>query len=111
MLQETNLELMSFRIWNIIQSMRNDLYAYVMANLDARRIALARVSREAGIPYESLKKIAHRRTPNPGVKHVQALADFFDRIEPAESHANHPQALDGKSTVAINSEANEAAHA
>jgi len=65
-------------MWNIIQTMRNDLYAYVMANLDARRISLARVSREAGIPYESLKKIAHRRTPNPGVKHVQALADYFD---------------------------------
>lgn len=77
------MELLQFQMWNIIRAMRNDLYAYVMANLDARHIALARVSREAGIPYESLKKIAHRRTPNPGVKHVQALADYFDRIEAA----------------------------
>lgn len=46
--------------------------------LDARAVPLVRVSRETGIPYESRKKIAHRRTPNPGVRHVQRLADFFD---------------------------------
>lgn len=73
--------------------MRENIYAYVMAKLDARDIPLARVSREVGIPYESLKKIAHRRTPNPGVKHVQVLADFFDRmgdLDAADSEKNKP---------------------
>ena len=64
--------------WDYISGMRENIYAYVMSNFDARAVPLARVSRETGIPYESLKKIAHRRTLNPGVKHVQALADFFD---------------------------------
>lgn len=59
-------------------TMRENIYDYVMSKLDARFVPLVRVSRETGIPYESLKKIAHRRTPNPGVKHVQTLADFFD---------------------------------
>lgn len=61
-------------------AMRENIYDYVMSNLDARVVPLVRVSRETGIPYESLKKIAHRRTPNPGVKHVQTLAYFFDDV-------------------------------
>lgn len=74
--------------WDYISGMRENIYAYVMSNFDARVVPLARVSRETSIPYESLKKIAHRRTLNPGVKHVQALADFFDAC--AETAAQSP---------------------
>lgn len=85
--------------------MRENIYAYVMSQLDARAVPLVRVSRETGIPYESLKKIAHRRTPNPGVKHVQTLADFFDAI----SVQKQPQATAHQAQVAINSEAQQQA--
>lgn len=86
--------------------MRENIYDYVMSKLDARVVPLARVSRETGIPYESLKKIAHRRTPNPGVKHVQTLAEFFDRVVVQSK----PDAPAQQARVAINSEAMEAAH-
>lgn len=81
--------------------MRENLYAYVMSRLDARLLPLARVSRETGIPYESLKKIAHRRTPNPGVRHVQTLAEYFDSV----SSPNPPAALASQALSAIDSEA------
>ena len=90
--------------------MRENIYDYVMSKLDARVVPLVRVSRETGIPYESLKKIAHRRTPNPGVKHVQTLAEFFDRPELAYSEPKPTQALTQQAQVAINSEAMEATH-
>ena len=67
--------------------MNTNLLDFVLAKLDERSIPWVRVSREAGIPYETLKKIAHRRTPNPGIRHVQALADYFTRSaapEPAD---------------------------
>lgn len=88
--------------WDYIRGMRENIYDYVMSKLDARVVPLARVSRETGIPYESLKKIAHRRTPNPGVRHVQTLADFFDEVA-VEAPANQAR-------VAINFESKEAAH-
>lgn len=77
--------------------MRENIYAYVMSNFDAKVVPLVRVSRETGIPYESLKKIAHRRTPNPGVKHVQALAEFFDEVG---AQAQIKQAKPATETVA-----------
>ena len=79
--------------------MRENIYAYVMSNFDARVVPLARVSRETGIPYESLKKIAHRRTLNPGVKHVQALADFFDVC--AENAAKSPASAAHAATESV----------
>lgn len=86
--------------------MRENIYAYVMSKLDARVVPLVRVSRETGIPYESLKKIAHRRTPNPGVKHVQTLAEFFDAVAEEENTA----ARADQTRVAINCEARQQAH-
>ncbi|MGP1692069.1 MAG: hypothetical protein ACTS6O_06145 [Giesbergeria sp.] len=96
--------------------MRENLYAYVMSNLDARAVPLSRVSRQTGIPYESLKKIAHRRTPNPGVKHVQSLADFFDSLakpppELADCDQKQPAALTHQAQAATNSVAQGAIHA
>ena len=101
------MDLLNVRIRNIFRPMRENIYAYVMSQIDARAVPLVRVSRETGIPYESLKKIAHRRTPNPGVKHVQTLAEFFDRVgmeKKPEIHAHQAR-------VAINSEVKEGAHA
>lgn len=42
------------------------------------------VSRRSGVPYSTLKKIATGVTPNPGVLHVQRLADFFASVGAAD---------------------------
>lgn len=64
--------------------LNTNLLDYVLEHLRARRVKWVEVSRETGVPYDTLKKIAHGRTPNPGVQHVQRLADFFRAREPGE---------------------------
>jgi hypothetical protein len=54
-----------------------DIHAFALRHLAARAVPWAQVARETEIPYETLKKIASGRTPNPGVVHVQRLADYF----------------------------------
>ena len=61
----------------IMQPMFINLHSHVLAKLAAREIPWTQVARDTGIPYETLKKIASGRTPNPGVQHVQKLADYF----------------------------------
>jgi len=67
--------------------MNTNLHQFVLDHLAERRIKWARVSRETGIPYETLKKIGSKRIPNPGVLHVQTLADYFQ----AQASATQPQ--------------------
>ncbi|MGY8903222.1 MAG: hypothetical protein ACKVIH_01575 [Burkholderiales bacterium] len=59
--------------------MNTNLHQYVLAQLNHTpgRPKWAQVARETGVPYETLKKIASLRTPNPGICHVQTLADYF----------------------------------
>lgn len=61
--------------------MQTNLLDYVLGQIDARKSKLIVISRDSGVPYETLKKIAHRRTPNPGVLTVQMLADYFAQQE------------------------------
>lgn len=75
------LELDNGSNWKYDWVMSEGIYDYTMAKLQARVVSMARLARETGIPYETLKKIAHRRTPNPGVRHVQVLADYFRGLE------------------------------
>lgn len=57
--------------------MNTNLLDFVLANLDKRKPKWAEVSRSTGVPYDTLKKIATRTTPNPGVRHIQKLAEYF----------------------------------
>jgi hypothetical protein len=57
--------------------MNTNLLEFVLGNLDRRQPKWAEVSRGTGVPYDTLKKIATRITPNPGVRHIQKLADYF----------------------------------
>lgn len=57
--------------------MNTNLLLFVLECLDRRVPNWSEVSRVSGVPYSTLKKIATRVTPNPGVQHVQALADYF----------------------------------
>ena len=57
--------------------MNANIFEFVLEGLDRRTPAWAEVARATGVPYNTLKKIASRTTPNPGVRHVQTLADYF----------------------------------
>ena len=71
--------------------MQTNLLDYVLGQIDARQSKLIVISRDSGVPYETLKKIAHRRTPNPGVLTVQLLADYFQRTHAAAQPATEGQ--------------------
>lgn len=58
--------------------MTTDLLDFVLARLDARDQPWTEIARCSGVPYSTLKKIAARITPNPGVQHVQRLANYFE---------------------------------
>ena len=77
-----------FRIRYIIRIMQTNIHEFVLQRLAQRHVMWTKVSRETGVPYETLKKIASGRTPNPGVRHVQALADYFQSFSQAESDTN-----------------------
>ena len=87
--------------------MSRDLFGFVMKSLRARHAPLTDVARGSGVPYDTLKKIASGATPNPGVKHVQALAIFFDEI----AVQNQPAASADQARAATENVAQEAAHA
>ena len=57
--------------------MHTNLLDFVLTHLDRRSPKWTEVARSTGVPYDTLKKIATRTTPNPGVRHVQVLADYF----------------------------------
>lgn len=63
--------------------MNINLLAFVRTHLSARAVPLTEVSSGSGVPYETLKKIASGATPNPGVLHVQRLADYFQARDAA----------------------------
>ena len=65
--------------------MNTNILEFVLSNLDRRKPKWAVVARSTGVPYDTLKKIATRTTPNPGVRHIQALADYFRSMEQADA--------------------------
>lgn len=54
---------------------------YVLRNLDKNKGAHKEIAELSGVPYSTLAKIAQRVTPNPGVQHIQSLADHFMRVD------------------------------
>ena len=54
---------------------------YVLRNLDLNKGSHKEIAEASGVPYSTLAKISQRVTPNPGVQHVQALADHFRRVQ------------------------------
>ena len=62
--------------------MKNEpLLEYVLRKLAENKGRHVEISKATGIPYGTLAKIAQRTTANPGVNHVQALADYFRGVE------------------------------
>ena len=59
------------------ETVEKPLFDYVLDQLDHARGTMPEVAAGAGIPYNTLVKIAQRRVPNPGVMTIQRLADYF----------------------------------
>jgi hypothetical protein len=74
--------------------MNSNLLDFVLSNLRRRDHPWTEVAKASGVPYDTLKKIAHGITPNPGVKHVQALADYFAARPLVANVANALQAAE-----------------
>jgi hypothetical protein len=74
----------------------------VLANLRARKVPWTVVARDSGVPYDTLKKIAAGTTSNPGVLHIQALFEYFDRpVRAGENPSNTPDASLQVATIVV----------
>ena len=57
--------------------MEEDIHQFVLTRLDEAKGRWPEISIKTGVPYQTLTKIAQRRTRNPGIGHIQKLADYF----------------------------------
>lgn len=57
------------------------IFDYVLRRLGELKGHHRQVAADSGVPYSTLCKIVQGVTPNPGVKHVQALYDHLRAIE------------------------------
>lgn len=64
--------------------MEKTIYDSVLESLDKTKGSWSQVAEGSGVPKRTLEKIARRETKNPGVSHIQALFDYFER-ESAEA--------------------------
>lgn len=58
---------------------KTSMHEFVIDKLMESRGKWAAVAMFSGVPKRTLEKIARREIPNPGIKHVQALYDYFTR--------------------------------
>lgn len=56
-----------------------NLLDYVLGQLDASDKSIYELSKETGLPQNTIRRIARRETTNPTVGNVQALYDYFHR--------------------------------
>ena len=66
------------------------IYPYVLRRLaeaKRQRIDQRTIAAGSGVPYSTLTKIVQGRTKNPGIQHVQALYDYFTRLDQGERMA------------------------
>lgn len=54
-----------------------NMHDYVVEKLGEWKYRRPEVAQATGISLRSIEKIARREIENPGVKHVQALYDYF----------------------------------
>ena len=57
------------------------LLDYVLRKLAEHKGRHVEISKATGIPYGTIAKIVQRTTANPGVNHIQVLADYFRGVE------------------------------
>ena len=57
--------------------METQIYSFVLGKLQEAKGRWSDVSRDTGISKRTIEKIARREIKNPGIAHVEALAEYF----------------------------------
>ena len=57
--------------------MNTPLLDFVIDRLQSTKGSWPSVADGSGVPRRTLEKIARKEIPNPGIKHVEALAEYF----------------------------------
>lgn len=73
------------------------IYEFVMRHLRAQRITQRQIAEGSGVPLSTVANIAQGLVTNPRINTLQALADFFEKLDAAEpcspacplAHARH----------------------
>lgn len=68
----------------MIIGMQTGIYEYVLRNLEAAKGTWAQVAEGSGVSKRTLEKIARKEIVDPGVSHIQKLADYFQDRERAQ---------------------------
>jgi transcriptional regulator with XRE-family HTH domain len=63
--------------------MEKPIYEYVLERLEATKGRWPRVAEGSGVSRRTLEKIARQEISDPGVSHIQKLADYFRAQEKA----------------------------
>lgn len=61
--------------------MLDNIHEYVLKHLEAAKGRWTEVADGSGVSKRTLEKIARGEIEDPGVSHVQKLADYFHSIE------------------------------
>lgn len=64
--------------------MEQPIFEYVLTGLERTKGRWPAVAEASGVPYKTLTKIAQREIADPGVSHIQKLADYFHSCEIAQ---------------------------
>jgi hypothetical protein len=60
-----------------ILGMETSLYEFVLQQLEQAKGKWPSVASGSGVPKRTIEKIARQETKNPGIKHVEKLAEYF----------------------------------
>lgn len=66
---------------------------FVVAQLHKNKGKWRRIAQDAGVPYDTLTKIALSRVTDPRVSNVQALHDYFVRAEASRQCVRHEEPI------------------
>lgn len=61
--------------------MVENLHAYVLRHLEAAKGRWPEVAEGSGVSRRTIEKIARKEIEDPGISHVQKLADYFRSSE------------------------------
>lgn len=64
--------------------MDKPIYEYVLEQLELSKGRWPEVAEDSGVSYRTLSKISSGEIVDPGVSHVQKLADYFKRTKRRE---------------------------
>lgn len=60
-----------------ILGMETSLHEFVLLKLESAKGHWPIVAAGSGVPKRTIEKIARQETRNPGIKHIEALAEYF----------------------------------